>query len=113
MIALVTATALGSQAQGLPEGLAEATGHETVEHRVGGRAEVEEDTRYNVHKLEGQDQALGPVGHQAPHEAVSMEWSPADAKHHNQRNCKDREDRPVLIGITLSVCASDSLSSHP
>lgn len=27
-----------------PEGVPEAGGHETVEHRVGGRAEVEEDS---------------------------------------------------------------------
>lgn len=32
---LVAVTALGSKAQGLPEGLSEATGHEAVEHRVG------------------------------------------------------------------------------
>lgn len=49
------ATALGSQAQGLPEVLPEATGHEAVEHWVGCRAEVEEDARCNVYKLEGQE----------------------------------------------------------
>ena len=52
------ATALGPWAQGLPEGVPEAGGHEAVEHRVGGRAEVEEDSRDDVHVLEGQEQAL-------------------------------------------------------
>lgn len=35
MTGLVAMAALGSKAQGLPEGLSEATGHEAVEHWVG------------------------------------------------------------------------------
>lgn len=81
------AAAPGPQAQGLPEGVPEAAGHEAVEHRVGGRAKVEEDAGDDVHVLEGQVQALGPVGHKAPHEAVDVERGPADPKHHDQDNC--------------------------
>jgi hypothetical protein len=35
MIGLAAMTALGSKAQGLQEGLSEASRHEAVEHRVG------------------------------------------------------------------------------
>lgn len=39
----------------------------------------------------GQVQALGPVGHEAPHEAFDVERGPADAKHQDQHNCGGRE----------------------
>lgn len=40
-----------------------------------------------MHVLEGQVQALGPVVHEAPHEAVNVERGPAGGKHHDQCNC--------------------------
>lgn len=84
---------LSPQAQGFLESLPEAARHDVVEHRVNGRAEVEEDAGGNMHVLEGQFQALGPLVHKAPHEAVSVERGPADPKHHDQHNCGGTKGR--------------------
>lgn len=85
--------ALRPQAQGFLESLPEAARHDVVEHRVNGRAEVKEDAGDDMHVLEGQVQALGPLGHKAPHEAVNVERGPADPKHHDQHNCRGTEGR--------------------
>lgn len=112
----------GPQAQCFPKGLPEAAGHEAVEHRIGGRAEVEEDARDNVHILEGQEQALGLLGHEAPHEAVNVEWSPADPEHYDEHNCGERGRHGCLWSPLNSlpgfsvVCHSRLLSyltGHP
>lgn len=86
MTGLVAMTALCPKAHGLLEGLSEASGHGAVEYRVSCRAEVQEDTRSKVHRLEGQAQAVSPMGHHTSHETFSMEWNPAGAKYYNQRN---------------------------
>ena len=112
------ATALGPWAQGLPEGVPEAGGHEAVEHGVGSRTKVEEDSGDDVHVLEGQEQALGPAGHKTPHEAVDVERGPADPEHHDQYNCGQRgclfsppclSHRPPTPTVQLE--ASGSLSA--
>ena len=117
-----TATALGPRAQGLPEGVPEAGGHEAVEHGVGGRAEVEEDSGDDVHILEGQEQALGPVRHEAPHKAVDVERGPADPKHNDQHNCGQRgglfsplhlSHRPSTPTVQLEASGSLSALAAP
>lgn len=44
-----------------------------------------------MHVLEGQVQALGPAGHEAPHEAVDVERGPAGGKYHDQDDCGKEE----------------------
>lgn len=64
-------------------------------------------------KLVGQVQAVRPVGHQTPHETVDVERSPADAKNHNQCDCKDREERAELICIVTSPLEFVSPAHYP
>lgn len=68
----------------LLEHLPEAGGHEVVEDGVDRRAEVEEDPGDDVDVLEDQVVVASPGVYEAPHEAVNVERSPADAEDDHQ-----------------------------
>lgn len=70
----------------LLEHFPKAGGHEVVQDGVDGRAEVEEDSGDDVDILEDLEDLIGPLGDEAPHEAVSVKRSPADPKDHHQNN---------------------------
>lgn len=55
-----------------------------------------------MHVLEGQVQALGPAGHEAPHEAVDVERGPAGGKYHDQDDC-GKEEGDWVSARTLSA----------
>lgn len=64
--------------------LPETGGHQVVEDGVNGRAQVEEDTRNDVDilvDLKDLSVVAGALVHEAPHQAIGVERSPADAEH--------------------------------
>lgn len=66
--------------------LPEAGGHEVVENRINGWAQIEEDPRDDMDvlvDLENLHVLTALLVHETPHESIGVERSPADAKHDN------------------------------
>ena len=70
----------------------EPGGHEVVEDGVDGRAQVEEDTGDDVDVLEDLEVLLGRRVDVAPHQAVHVEGSPAEAEHNHQHTWTGQTD---------------------
>lgn len=66
------------------EHLSKPGGHDVVEDGVDGGAQVEADSRHHVDVLEDLEVLVGGGVHEAPHQAVDVEGSPAEAKCHHQ-----------------------------
>lgn len=66
------------------EHFSEPGGHEIVEDRVDGGAQVEENTGNNVDMLEDLEVLIGWGVDVAPHQALHVEGGPAEAEHNHQ-----------------------------
>lgn len=89
------------------EHLSEPGGHEVVEDGVNGGAQVEEDPRDDVDVFEELVPLVGRGVDVAPHQAVHVKGSPAEAKHHHQYTCNDRliDDRQMKAHTYTSPSA--------
>lgn len=70
------------------EHLSEPGGHEVVEDGVDGRAEVETDSGDNVDVFKYFQMVHRPGVDVAPHQAVRVEGSPAEAEYDHQHTCQ-------------------------
>lgn len=64
--------------------LPKAGGHQVVQDGINGRAQVEEDPGNDVDVLvylKDLYVVAGSLVHEAPHQAIGVKWSPADAEH--------------------------------
>lgn len=80
---------VSSSARNLTEHFSEAWRHEVVEDGVDHWAQVEEDAGGQVDELEYTVPISCPLVNVAPHDAVDMEWRPANPKHDHQHNWKN------------------------
>lgn len=82
----------------LPECVSEFGRHDVVEHRVDGCAQVVGHARDVVQYVGGDEQGIARrLLHVGGHQALGVEWRPANHERHHHSNWNDKSETLTLI----------------